>query len=131
MDTDVINRACVKALASPFQWGFHDCCSFVCDVLDEVTGRDPMADLRGSYSSEEEALAALGVAGLVATVMRLASEQGFKRVEFPFVGAFFGLVSTPKGPAMALFLGDKWVARAETGILTMPLRNGFLAWALN
>lgn len=46
-----------------FAWGVRDCCLWGADVVAAITGRDPMADLRGAYASEEEArelLAGLG-----------------------------------------------------------------------
>ena len=35
----------------PFNWGTHDCVTFASDVALAITGRDPIADLRGRWYS--------------------------------------------------------------------------------
>ena len=35
----------------PFNWGTHDCVTFASDVALAITGRDPIADLRGRWDS--------------------------------------------------------------------------------
>lgn len=37
------------ALAVPHAWGTHDCVTFAADVIDALTGYDPMIGLRGTY----------------------------------------------------------------------------------
>jgi hypothetical protein len=88
-----------------------------------------MAVLRNAYNSEESALRVLGC-GLVQAVMNIADAKGFKAVAFPFEGAFFGMVATVSGPAMALFHGGKWLVKTDKGVAVLPLRLGFLAWRI-
>jgi hypothetical protein len=35
----------------PFVWGAHDCCLFAADWVAMATGKDPAADLRGTYAT--------------------------------------------------------------------------------
>jgi len=42
-------------LDAPFEYGRHDCCLSVCDVIFAFTGTDPAEGFRG-YSSREEVL---------------------------------------------------------------------------
>lgn len=39
----------------PFQWGVNDCCLFSANVLHELNNIDYAKNLRGKYSSKEEA----------------------------------------------------------------------------
>lgn len=48
--------------ARPFEWGRNDCCTFVADAIEAMTGRDVMESVRG-YSTALQA-------------QRLAHERG-------------------------------------------------------
>lgn len=54
----------------PFQWGLSDCAMLVFDVVRAVTGKDPAPDLRGAYSTADQALALMrdlrGLGGICA-----------------------------------------------------------------
>lgn len=39
------------AAATPFAYGTHDCCTFAADVVEALTGRDPLAGLRHGYAT--------------------------------------------------------------------------------
>ena len=102
--------------AAPFAWGTRDCVTFVCDALLAFTGRDPGADLRGTYATWPEAAARLRqLGGLVA----LASERFGRRLE----------------PAEPLQCGDVVLLErgacegegAEVGALGVVWRGGVLA----
>lgn len=41
--------------ARRWKWGVSDCCTFAADWVLSQTGADPMADLRGTYSSRMSA----------------------------------------------------------------------------
>ena len=54
----------------PFEWGKADCCLFVADCVQALTGDDPAKPYRGRYSNETGARLALtryGAGTLVAT----------------------------------------------------------------
>lgn len=53
----------LSLLSRPFGWGRNDCCTVAADVVQAVTGCDPMADLRGQYETERQALRILAKAG--------------------------------------------------------------------
>jgi hypothetical protein len=47
----------VKAkMAAPFAWGTNDCALMVADIYHEVTGLDLAEGIRGTYSTEYEAM---------------------------------------------------------------------------
>lgn len=45
---------------TPFAWGSHDCALFAAAAVQAITGADPLAAWRGTYTTEEEAEAILG-----------------------------------------------------------------------
>lgn len=46
----------VKRAAEPFAWGTSDCAMWAFDAVHALTGTDPAADLRGTYSTALRAL---------------------------------------------------------------------------
>lgn len=130
MDAKLIEVACKRAVlpSNAFTWGKDDCCTFVCDIALADKGMDLMASLRGSYHNREGARAAWGDGGFVACVQGLAAQSGLIRVDFPFDGADLGLVTTPMGPVLAVFLDGSWFGRSESGFFRFPRGSGFLAW---
>jgi hypothetical protein len=46
-----------------FEWGVRDCAMLAFDVILAITGKDPAPDLRGRYSTGEEAVALLRTLG--------------------------------------------------------------------
>lgn len=53
----------VAAMARPHEWGQNDCVTFAADVVRELTGSDPMGDLRGTYDSPISAARVMMQAG--------------------------------------------------------------------
>jgi len=133
MDAHLINTA-IEAATKPgakFTWGTDDCCTFVCDVVEKQTGLDLMASLRGRYTTPGEAEALWATdGGLVPLIQRLAAEHHLLSVAFPFTGADLGIVATPNGPALAVFLDNAFYGRTEDGAARLPARMGVLAWRL-
>jgi hypothetical protein len=56
-----------EARGKTFEWGVHDCVLWCADWIGKVTGIDPAAEWRGTYSTEEEAQAILGSLGFAST----------------------------------------------------------------
>lgn len=112
-------------LAKPFAWGTQDCCLFVCDAIEAITGHDPAADLRG-YSTEREAARILrdhgGVFGLAearagAAVPVLAAQVGD-----------VGLLPLDGRDTLALCGGAHWLAPGAAGLVALPLETAVAAW---
>lgn len=51
------------ARAQPFVWGHHDCVTFAADCALAMTDADPLAEWRGRWTSEAEAVALLADLG--------------------------------------------------------------------
>jgi hypothetical protein len=46
----------LDVMEAPWEWGYNDCCASACEVFRRLYGIDPMAHLRGTYSTERDAL---------------------------------------------------------------------------
>lgn len=119
---------------APFVWGSRDCCTAACDLVERMTGLDPMAELRGQYDSPLSAARVLGPGGLATTVEELASVAGFVRV--PVLTAQRGdlvLVMVDDAPALGFvdLAGRITVPAQPRGWRTFPLRSGLRAWRVD
>ena len=56
----------------PFEWGVHDCMLWPSDVVEALTGKDPSAGLRGTYST---ALSAMRIVKAHGGLKDLVTEQ--------------------------------------------------------
>jgi hypothetical protein len=71
----------------PFEWGVNDCCLFAADWVALATGKDPAAELRGTYSTALEAHRHITAAGGLAALAEDAlTRNGFSRVDASLVG---------------------------------------------
>lgn len=58
-----LSRFTLGRMQTPHEWGVHDCAIFAADAVLEMTGEDPMQDLRGSYDSPVSAARVVRQAG--------------------------------------------------------------------
>jgi len=112
----------------PFKWGSNDCASFAADVALALTGRDPLATLRGQWASESEALAVLQrLKGLAWAARRL-------------LGPPVAMAMAPRGavvcarmqgrPILGVHLGAWWCAPGAQGLQFRPAAEVHLAWVV-
>jgi hypothetical protein len=105
---------------APFEWGVRDCCLWAADVVQAVTGYDPAADLRGTYSTAEETPAVIrsigGISGICAD--RLGPEVSPALAQVGDVGLFM----EDGHPALAAYTGGTWMAQGQAGVV--PLAEG-------
>lgn len=112
--------------ARAFSWGDSDCCLFVCDAIEAMTGADPGARWRGLYSSEKGARRVLrdngGVSGIATLVLGPA-------VPAPLAGrGDVVLVDSPSGEALALCIGAVIASQGADGLVFLPLASAKAAW---
>lgn len=101
-------------LARAFSWGESDCCLFVSDAVEAMTGVDPSARWRGLYKTEKGARRLMRDNGGVAGVATLVLGP-------PIQPALAGrgdvvLIDTPDGEALALCIGAQVAAQGRSGI---------------
>lgn len=117
----------------PFAWGADDCLTLPADWLAEVTGSDPMADLRGRYDSAAACQRLTGyfhdpVSVVAPRMGRFAAQDGTVQ------RGDVGLVMTVLGNAPrfhgAIFLGQsKWLVRSiQTNIDLIQPEKVICAW---
>lgn len=117
------------AARESFAWGERDCAMFVADWVHRVTGRDPAADLRGTYRGRVGA-DRVARRGIVSIVARRARDAGFERTRDPVAGDI-GIVTDALGTTYcAVRTATGWVARLERGIVVASVNAVHLraAW---
>ncbi|MCA3194500.1 MAG: hypothetical protein INH12_31060 [Cupriavidus sp.] len=109
-----------------FSWGESDCCLFVCDGIEAMTGTDPGERWRGLYQSERGARRVLrdngGVSGLATLILG-----------HPVPPALAGrgdvvVIDTPAGEALALCVGANIAAQGEWGLEFHPSSAARASW---
>jgi len=113
-------------LAAPVKWGSNDGCLAAADAALAVTGQDPAADLRTSYTSELGAASALqahgGITGLACD--RLGPVI---RADLAQPGDV-GLVSMMGRPSLSVCLGQQFMAPGTCGLVVVPAADVQRAW---
>jgi hypothetical protein len=122
-----LERLMSERRAMPFAWGSNDCCMWAADAVQAVTGRDPAADLRGTYTTQEAALEVIEQAGGLRALA--AARLG---LEVPVVAAQtgdVGLLEQPTGDqALCVCMGGHWQAVAPHGLWAVPTSWVLCAW---
>jgi len=113
--------------AQPFVWGEFDCCLFAADAVLAVTGHDPAADLRGTYTTAAGATRVLERFGGVAGVA-IARAGRVVPVAMAQPGDV-GLSHFDAGrPALAVWGGSAWHVAGALGVVVVPTATVVRAW---
>lgn len=106
---------------TPFAWGTHDCVCWGAAAAEAMTGIDPWAARRGTYSTEAEADAILAEAGgLEALAASLAGEGA----EVPPPRARRGdwlLAEIGNEVLLSVCLGERLAAPGPDGLRLLPV----------
>lgn len=152
-----LSRYIESVRADPFVWGESDCACFAAGAVEAMTGADPMADFRGAYSSPSDGrrlLRSLGAAprakarthkspvgaqgdiecrpsptGGLGTVLA----RSFEEVHPAFArDGDLALIETdgPFGAAIGVFMGERIMSRAVTGVDSAPRREAARAFRI-
>lgn len=109
-----------------FSWGESDCCLFVCDAIEAMTGSDPGVRWRGLYTTEKGARRVLrdngGVDGIATMVLGPAMPPALAG------RGDVSLIDTPSGEALALCLGGLIAAQCQAGLEFIPMTAAKAAW---
>jgi len=112
--------------ARAFEWGSLDCVTFAANWRAIVTGRDPIAEWRGTYKTEREALkliAGLGCDGLEALGIRLFDAPDPLGPKFAGRG---DLVLAQD--ALGISLGARGAFLSLSGLEFLPARDFKTVW---
>lgn len=119
--------------ASPFEWGVTDCALWAFDAVRAATGRDPAADLRGTYSTALQA------------ARKLQLEGGWPKVCAARIGRAVLLEDLQDGDvvqvhpavcsdamagcgALAVYYRGWLVAQGATGLVRLDAQHALGAW---
>jgi hypothetical protein len=118
------------AMARPFARPHDDCCFFVADFVRARTGIDPAADLRGSYSTERQALRLIRRWGDFMTMWKVhMALAGFNETRAPVAGDV-GVVRDRAGQVVsAIRVPGAWAAKASRGVVIEDFPM-LCAWSL-
>lgn len=113
----------------PFQWAFHDCCTFAADAVKAITEQDPMADLRGTYLTASQAARLLKAEGglLAAVSKRLGPAKAPALAQRGDVVLF---EMPTRGPALGVCVGPDFAVPAETGLGFVNMKAASAAWSV-
>ncbi|WP_353682845.1 hypothetical protein [Mesorhizobium sp.] len=119
--------------------GGDDCTTFCAAWVFEATGKDPAADLRGTYFTAEDAEAVLQAAGGIESLVGAnLMALGFQRVSEPRDGDI-GIVRVPTGfwadsvivkEIPAIKFGPLWAVMSARGPMVKKLDWTGVAWRI-
>lgn len=115
-------------MSAPFSWGWNDCCLFAADAALAITGVDHAADVRGTYSTEREAMRVLKRLGGVSS---LASRGGDECLPLTARTGDVCLVMQGDREALAVCAGHVLLAPAATGLAAHQLTDALRAWRIH
>lgn len=114
-----VMAVCLEVMDRPWRWGAADCCTAACDVFLRLHGVDPMAPLRGRYSSRVGALRMIALeGGWQAMAQGLADRAGL--VASDGRAGDIGLIRVGDTLALGICTGAVWAGKSERGLATVP-----------
>lgn len=122
-----------------WQWGFCDCTLFPADWVVEVTGKDPGAELRGTYFDADGAAGILRAAGGAERLVGAKlSVLGFQSVQTPRdgdIGMVHALTGFDAGGSEfkvipAIKFGPLWAVMSARGAMVKHLDWTGSAWRI-
>jgi len=114
----------VAAIGQPHAWGRHDCVTFAADAVREITGHDPMGDLRGTYDSPLSAARVMKQAGADS----LGDLAALHLEEIAPSQARRGDVILSEGEFLAVCVGRTAVGPSERGMIHVPMAQAVRAF---
>ena len=121
-------RLTTMAAHAPFEWGAHDCVTFAADCVIAMTGRDPIQDMRGTWSTEIGAKRAMLKAGsrdlgdLAADRLEEIPVSMARRGDIVLAG------EESSDDFLAVVTGHMAVGPAETGLQHISMRQAKRAY---
>lgn len=115
----------------PFDWGTQDCCVFPFDAVLAMTGVDMFAFYRGRYSTEAEANALIGAAGLDGAVLALMAGFGAPLI-LPSTAqrGDVALVVVGNMELLGLVVGDRVAVTGTDGLVFVKNATARRVWAI-
>lgn len=110
----------------PFAWGSNDCVTFAADAVEHMTGADPIAHLRGEWSTALEAARVIErLGGLREAVSDIWG------AEIPPAYAQRGdwvLLEQEGRQLVGVCVGEAAAAPGDAGVVLVPMTAALAAW---
>jgi len=123
-----------RLIGVPFRWGESDCVMVVADYVRAVTGRDPAADLRLTYSSAGECQRVTGFftnpLGCIAPRLEACGLRRVSEAQKGDVGIVLQMVAgrAPQ-PHGAICLGQgNWLVKSQEAVAALVPLKVVAAW---
>ncbi len=112
---------------TPYRLGTNDCCTFAADAVLAMTGNDPAKDVRGTYSTPEQAEAIIesngGHAGLLTKY--LGESKGPNCARRGDLVTFI----TPNGTdSIGVCLGTTFACPGDDGLNIFDIQRAIRSW---
>ncbi len=118
-----------------FEYGRWDCCLFVGEAVQVMTGVDPAADLRGAYSSRVEArrfMRRCGLRSVEVAVEAVAAEYGMRETDVSHAqrGDLALVRNGRRDVSLGLvsLTGREVLLASSNGIWAVPISLAVRAW---
>jgi hypothetical protein len=109
----------------PFAWGRVDCCLFAADAVHALTGTDPAAPWRGTYSDERGALRLVQSLGGLAAIAELHCGMEVDPARARPGDIVLGRVDRE---CLGVCTGATWHAPSAAGLVARPMAEAQRAW---
>lgn len=121
-----------------FEFGVHDCCITACDMIKEITGKDPGKKFRGQYGIDNpiRALRLVKEHGDVDGIAeQVCQEFGWPEISPAFAGrgdlVCLDLGGQRKSLGWVDLSGTEVMAPAMTGVQSRPRSEVLRAWRID
>lgn len=115
-----------QRMAMPFTWGQFDCVMWAADAVLAVTGHDFAAGMRGTYSTEREALRLVQQHGGLQALVTDRLDPW--HVALARCGDI-GLMDADTRPTLVVNGGGHWLAATAQGLQSVDPARVTMAWS--
>lgn len=129
-----LNEFLFKRKNSSFRYGRNDCCLFVADAVEQMTGVDPADGFRGRYKTKAGAydlLFEFAGGDIGPAVKKLTRNYGMPEVDINHAGrGDIVIVATPRGDALGIvdMTGEQVAVPGRKGLIFYPTIAIKQAW---
>ena len=122
--SEIIDEELEKARFKTFKYGEFDCCLFVADIVEKMTGIDHAKAFRGQYKSKSKAMK------LINNDIRSTLNDILGR-ESNTLESVRGDVLLLKNKQLAIHTGVFAVTTSDKGIRYTPAYEAVASWSIN
>jgi len=129
-----IRKFLVKCYHKKFQWGEHDCCIFLCDCIESMTGYDLSLPFRGKYTTKTGA--AKTVVNISTSVFGLvdvfAKKYRFKKIKTNYAqnGDIIGLLNHDGDESLGILIGERILFAGDFNLESVEISHIKKVWRI-